>query len=329
AWGDAAVICPWTLYECYGDIRVLRQQYASMKAWVEYIRSQGDHEYLWNSGFHFGDWLGLDAKENSHVGATPKDLIATAFYAYSTELLMKAAAVIGNSEDAIAYKDLHENIITAFRHEFVTPGGRVASPTQTAYVLALMFDLLEETDRDRTVKMLADHIKENGIHLTTGFVGTPYLCPVLTRFGYTDLAYQLLLQKEYPSWIYSVLQGATTIWEHWDGIKMDGTFWPEGMNSFNHYAYGSIGEWLYRIAGGIDLAEPGYKKIRIHPQLGNTFSWVEASLLSVHGMISVSWKKRDNGFVEMEVDIPANTTADVVIPAKRYTDILESEQQLD
>lgn len=269
AWGDAAVICPWTLYQCYGDIRVLKTQYPSMKAWVEYIRAQGEDEYLWNTGFHFGDWLGLDAKENSYVGATPKELIATAFYAYSTELLAKTAAVIGKPEDALKYEALHEKIVLAFRQEFVTPNGLVASPTQTAYTLVLMFDLLEEKDRHRTAKMLVDHIEENGVHLTTGFVGTPYLCLVLSRFGYTDVAYQLVLQKEYPSWLYSVIQGATTIWEHWDGIKQDGSFWSDDMNSYNHYAYGAIGDWLYRTAGGIELLEPGYKKYGSSRRSGN------------------------------------------------------------
>ncbi|MFB5678881.1 family 78 glycoside hydrolase catalytic domain [Paenibacillus terreus] len=329
AWGDAAVICPWTLYQCYGDIRVLETQYPSMKAWVEYIRAQGEDEFLWNTGFHFGDWLGLDAKENSYIGATPKDLIATAYYAYSTELLAKTAAVLGKNEDAKAYEGLHENIVRAFRKEFVTPNGRVASPTQTAYVLALMFDLLAEQDRPRTAKMLAEHIEDNGVHLTTGFVGTPYLCLVLSRFGYTDLAYRLVLQKEYPSWLYSVIQGATTIWEHWDGIKQDGSFWSDGMNSYNHYAYGAIGDWLYRVVGSIDLIEPGYKKIRIKPQIGEQFSWNEASLDSVYGTIRVSWIKQDQGTVKMDVVIPANTTAEVIIATSERGRVLESGKSLD
>ncbi|AIQ70330.1 family 78 glycoside hydrolase catalytic domain [Paenibacillus graminis] len=329
AWGDAAVICPWTLYQCYGDIRVLRTQYPSMRAWVEYIRSQGEDEFLWNTGFHFGDWLGLDAKENSYIGATPKDLIATAYYAYSTELLAKTAAVIGKAEDAEKYHRLHQEIIRAFRKEFVTPGGRVASPTQTAYSVALMFDLLEERDRLRTAGMLADHVKENGIHLTTGFVGTPYLCLVLSRFGYTDLAYELVLQKEYPSWLYSVLQGATTIWEHWDGIKQDGSFWSDGMNSFNHYAYGAIGDWLYRVAGGIELLEPGYKRIQIKPQIGKHFTWIETSLESVYGTIRSAWRVQQDGSAELDVVIPANTTAEIIIPSSWPKRILENGVQPD
>lgn len=329
AWGDAAVICPWTLYQCYGDIRVLQNQYPSMKAWVEYVRSQGEAEFLWNTGFHFGDWLGLDAKENSYIGATPKDLIATAYYAYSTELLAKTADVIGQAADAEKYQALHVEIVRAFREEFVTPSGRVASPTQTAYILALMFDLLEEKDRHRTAKMLANHIEENGIQLTTGFVGTPYLCLVLSRFGYTDLAYQLVLRQEYPSWLFSVLQGATTIWEHWDGIKQDGSFWSDDMNSFNHYAYGAIGEWLYHVAGGIELLEPGYKKIRIQPQMGQQLTWADVSLASVQGTIRSAWSKQEDGSAIMEVEIPANTTAEIIIPARGHSSILESGEALD
>ncbi|MDF9841666.1 MULTISPECIES: glycoside hydrolase family 78 protein [unclassified Paenibacillus] len=329
AWGDAAVICPWTLYQCYGDVRILKQQYPSMKAWVEYIRAQGEHEFLWNTGHHFGDWLGLDAKENSYIGATPKDLIATAFFAYSTELLAKTAEIIGQQEEAEKYRELHSNIIRAFREEFVTPSGRVASPTQTAYAVALMFDLLEEKDRPRTAAMLADHVKENGTHLTTGFVGTPYLCLVLSRFGYTDLAYELVLQKEYPSWLYSVLQGATTIWEHWDGIKQDGSFWSDDMNSYNHYAYGAVGDWLYRIAGGIELIEPGYKKIRIQPQPGRQLTWAEASYSSVYGPIQSAWSKQSDGSLELKITIPANTTAELILPLGQRGKMLESGKALN
>ncbi|MFD0696757.1 family 78 glycoside hydrolase catalytic domain [Paenibacillus sp. GCM10027628] len=330
AWGDAAVICPWTVYECYGDTRILESQYASMKAWVEYMRAQGENEYLWNTGKHFGDWLALDAKENSYIGATPDDLIATAFYAYSTGILAKTARILGRHEDALSYSALQEHIAQAFRQEFVTPNGRVASPTQTAYVLALMFDLLEEKDRARTARMLADHIEKNGTHLTTGFVGTPYLCHVLSRFGYTDLAYKLLFQKEYPSWLYSVTKGATTIWEHWDGIKSDGSFWNDDMNSYNHYAYGAIGDWLYRVAVGIDTmeAEPGYKAIRIKPHMGEQLSFAEATHQTMYGEIQAGWKKEDHNRIELSVVIPANTTAEIILSPLPINPVMESGSPL-
>lgn len=332
AWGDAAVICPWTMYEAYADKRLLEEQYPSMKAWVAYIRSQGDNEYLWNTGFHYGDWLALDGKEGSYFGQTPRDLIATAFYAYSTQLVARAAEVLGYAEEAAAYRELHQKVVENFRKEFVSPNGRVIAPTQTAYVLALMFDLLEEPHRERAAAILASLIEENGCKLTTGFVGTPYLCPVLSRFGYTDLAYKLVMQKEYPSWLYSVIQGATTIWEHWDGIKPDGTFWSEAMNSFNHYAYGSIGEWLFRVSAGIDTVEghPGYKRFRIAPQPGEPLTRVRAEYESMYGTIRSAWEKSEDGSrVVIEVTVPPNTEAEIVLPGARVGEITESGAALE
>lgn len=330
AWGDAAVICPWTVYLCYGDKRILEKQYGSMKAWVEYIRSQGTDEYLWNTGFHFGDWLGLDAKEDSYIGATAKDFIATAFYAYSTALLKQTAEILGRKEDAKIYGELYAKILEAFRKEFVTPAGRLAVPTQTAYVLALMFDLLEEKDRERAVKTLAEYLEENKDHLTTGFVGTPYLCLVLSQNGLTGKAYKLLLQKDYPSWLYQITKGATTIWEHWDGIKEDGSFWSADMNSFNHYAYGSIGDWLYRVVAGIDTAieKPGYKHIHIKPQPGQEISFAEAALQSMYGEIRSAWERK-GGRMKIAVTIPPNTKATAVLPFARPEDLTESGKGID
>ncbi|HHW47542.1 MAG TPA: family 78 glycoside hydrolase catalytic domain [Clostridiaceae bacterium] len=325
AWGDAATICPWTIYLCYGDKKILEEQYESMKSWVEYIRNQGPDEYLWNTGFHFGDWLALDSKEGSYIGATSKEYIATAFYAYSTSLVVKAAKILGKEEDAKKYEELYFRILEAFRKEFVTPNGRIASPTQTAHVLALMFDLLEEKDRERAIKTLVEYLEENNYHLNTGFVGTPYLCPVLSRYGYNDIAYKLLLQKDYPSWLYQITKGATTIWEHWDGIKEDGSFWSEDMNSFNHYAYGSIGEWLYRVVAGIDTDEekPGYKHIYISPQPDRSLSFAEASLKSMYGEIKSAWTwKEDN--MELIVSIPPNTTATVKLPYAKFDEVKEN-----
>ncbi len=326
AWGDAAVICPWNIYLSYGDKRILEAQYDSMKAWVEYIRVQGDNEYLWNTGFHFGDWLGLDAKENSYVGATPKDLIATAFFAYSTSLLKKTAAVLGKHEDVSKYGELLEQIIVNFNQEFITPNGRLAAPTQTGNVLALMFDLVDETARKRIAGMLAEYVKENKYHLTTGFVGTPYLCHVLSSNGYHDIAVKLIQQEEYPSWLYSVSKGATTIWEHWDGIKPDGSFWSENMNSFNHYAYGAIGDWLYQEVAGLntDEEQPGYKHIRIKPNMQSGLSYARTSHESMYGMIKSGWKLGELGNTEVSVMIPPNTTATVELPAAILGKVKES-----
>ncbi|MGG1639032.1 family 78 glycoside hydrolase catalytic domain [Paenibacillus sp. NRS-1760] len=327
AWGDAAVICPWVLYERYGDKRVLEQQYESMVKWVEYIRSQGEQEHLWNTGFHFGDWLAMDAPNGSRVGSTPKDLIATAFYAYSAALLARTAAVLDKLEDAARYTELSERVTQAFRREFVTPNGRVASPTQTAYVLALMFDLLEEKDRPQAAAVLALYVEEQNIHLTTGFVGTPYLCLALSKHGYTDLAYKLVLQREYPSWLYPISKGATTIWEHWDGIKPDGSLCEDPMNSYNHYAYGSVGEWLYSIAAGLDtdVQNPGYKKARIAPHISEAISYARASYSSMYGVVASGWERLEDGRIQVKVVVPPNTGASVMLPGAAMDQVLESK----
>lgn len=315
AWSDAAMICPWTMYLTYGDTRLLAEQYCSMKAWVEYIRRQGKHEYLWNTGFHFGDWLALDARENSNVGATPKDLIATAYYAHSTRLLRDAAVVLGYAADVRQYGELLEGVKRAFREEFITPAGRIASPTQTAHALALMFGLVDGPVKDRIARDLNELVVQNEYHLTTGFVGTPYLCQALSDNGYHDTAVKLLLQQSYPSWLYSVTKGATTIWEHWDGIKPDGSFWSDAMNSFNHYAYGAIGEWMYRTVAGLDWDEsaPAFKLIRIAPRFaGEEMTHARASLITPYGLAESSWRIED-GRTMLFLQVPANAAADVLL----------------
>lgn len=330
AWGDAAVICPWTMYLCYGDKRILEEQYESMKDWIEYIRKQGDNEYLWNTGFHFGDWLGLDAKEGDFVGATSRDFIATAFFAYSTKLLIRVAEIIKKDDDVKIYSALYNKVIENFRKEFVSPNGRLVTPTQTAHVLALVFNLVEEKDRERVAKTLVGYLEENKVHLTTGFVGTPYLCDALTQSGYLDLSYKLLLQKDYPSWLYQITKGATTIWEHWDGMKEDGSFWSKDMNSFNHYAYGAIGDWMYRIMAGIDLdsEKPAYKHINIRPQPGQDITFVRGNLDSMFGEIKSEWVKNAES-MEVKINIPANTTAKVVLPNAKVQDVFEEKKRLE
>lgn len=331
AWGDAAVICPWTLYEMYGDTRLLAEQYDSMKQWIEYIRSQGDNPYLWNTGFHFGDWLGLDSKPGSYVGATDRDYVATAFYAYSVFLTRKAASVLGYDQDAVYFDQLHARIIKAFRNEFVTPAGRISVPTQTAHVLALHFDLLEPEQRKRAGDQLVKLVEEAGNHLTTGFVGTPYLNPVLSAAGHRDLAYTLLFQKDYPSWLFQVTQGATTVWEHWDGMREDGSLWSRDMNSFNHYAYGAIGEWLYRDVAGIrpDEHRPGFGMVHIEPQPGPGLDWVKARVDTMYGTVSSAWHRHDNGEMEVEVHIPANVSGTVLLPLAAKAAVKEQGQPLD
>jgi alpha-L-rhamnosidase len=330
AWGDAAVICPWTMYVCYGDKRLLAEQYESMKAWADYIFNQGEHPFLWNTGFHFGDWLGLDAKENSYTGATPKELIATAFYAYSTDLVRKAAVTLGKLEDASIYTERLYRIRNQFASEFITPSGRLASPTQTAHALVLMFDLAEGQTRNRIARDLNQLIIENDMHLSTGFVGTPYLCTVLSENGFHETALKLLLQENYPSWLYPITKGATTIWEHWDGIKPDGTFWSDGMNSYNHYAYGAIGEWLYRKVAGLEWLEsnPGYKKFMIQPRIGGEgLTHAKLSHTSMYGKIVSGWKVSQRG-TEVEVMVPANTSATVILPGANLIHVRECGREI-
>lgn len=316
AWGDAAVICPWTLYVCYGDTRILEEQYESMKAWVEYIRSQGDDEFLWNTGFHFGDWLGLDAKEGSYIGATPKDLIATCFYAYSTKLFVQTAEVLGRQKDAREYAELYRSIVSAFEREFMTPNGRLAAHTQTAHVLPLVFGLVEGAARERMARTLAQYVEEQNGHLTTGFVGTPYICHALSENGYHELAVRLVQQEDYPSWLYSVHQGATTIWEHWDGMKPDGSFWSDDMNSFNHYAYGAVGDWLYRVVAGLDSDErqPGYKRLIFRPRPDSGLTYAKAAYVSGYGTVRSEWSMGEEGEVIYMLELPPNTTGEARLP---------------
>ncbi|MBN1583617.1 MAG: alpha-L-rhamnosidase, partial [Anaerolineae bacterium] len=332
AWADAAVICPWTIYLCYGDKRLLEEQYASMAAWVGYIEEKAGDSYLWNSGFHFGDWLSFNSPSPAGISAiTDTDLIATAFYAYSTSLLQKTARVLGKTADAKRYAMQLDKIKEAFCREFVSPNGRVANNTQTAYVLALMFDLLPKDVRSASAQRLAERVQKRNYHISTGFVGTPYLCQVLSENGQLDVAYRLLNQEGYPSWLYPVKQGATTIWERWDGQKPDGTFQDPGMNSFNHYAYGAIGEWMVRAVAGLDIDPelPGYKHVLVQPQPGGGLGWVKASIDSMYGRVACEWQVIDAGQFLLNVTVPANTTATVLIPAAQLAGVTEGGQPLD
>ncbi len=315
AWADAALVVPWETYLAYGDKRILEVQYPSMKKWVDYMTSRAGEDYLWTGDTHYGDWLAFATTRSDYPGATTeKDLIATAYYKYSSGLLAKIAGLIGKDDDARKYTELSGNIKKAFQKEFVTPAGRLVSNTQTAYCLAIAFDLLSEDLIPKAVNYLAEDVKKMK-HLTTGFVGTPLLCETLSSHGYEDLAFMLLNRKEYPSWLYPVTQGATTIWERWDGQKPDGTFQSVGMNSFNHYAYGAIGEWMYTYIAGIKINEfhPGYKHFYLAPHPGGGLTNASAEHISMYGKISSSWKIEGENVI-CDFEIPANTTATVILP---------------
>ena len=329
-WADAGVIIPWTMYIHYGDTGILEQQYTSMKNWIGFMQKNSTN-FLWNKGFHFGDWLFYRPGDDNdgRAAVTDKYLISQCFFANSTQLLLNAATVLGKTDDVKTYSELLKNIKDAYVKEYVTPTGRLVSSTQTAYVLALHFDMLPEELRKQAAERLAQNVKDYNNHLTTGFLGTPYLCHVLSRFGYTDVAYKLLLQETYPSWLYPVKMGATTIWERWDGQKPDSTFQTPGMNSFNHYAYGAIGDWMYRVVAGIDTDEstPGYKKIKIMPHIGGNLTEVKADYQSDYGPISSHWKT-DEQRLQFNVEIPANTTAKIYIPAANAEAVTENNKPL-
>jgi alpha-L-rhamnosidase len=337
-WADAAVIIPWTVYQVYGDVRILSEQYSSMKAWEDYmIRESGDG-CIFSSGFHFGDWLSFaeyytynyNAPDYGYAGAhTEKELIATAYFYYTTSLMRKIAGILGKNADAVQYSELLPRIREAFFNEFMTRTGRLTSNTQTAYVLALSFGLLPENMVEVAAKRLADDIRYFG-HLTTGFLGTPMLCQALSDHGYDNLAYKLLFNKRYPSWLYPVTMGATTIWERWDGIKPDGSFQTVGMNSFNHYAYGAVGDWLYRYVAGLskDPDIPGYKKIVIKPCITPDLRYAKASYHSVYGMIASHWTLQD-GVCNLQVSVPPNTSASIYIPNVSPKKITEGDIRID
>jgi alpha-L-rhamnosidase len=328
-WADASVVVPWTVYQAYGDKRILEEQYPSMKAWVEYMRRAAGEKYVWSNGFSFGDWLAFATANADYPGATTdKDLIQTAYFARSTELLARTAQALGKKEDAAAYADLEERIKEAFEREFVTANGRLASNTQTAYALALEFGLLPESQRAGAAARLAADVRKFG-HLTTGFLGTPVLCETLSNYGYLDEAYMLLNRTEYPSWLYPVTQGATTIWERWDGQKPDGSFQDVGMNSFNHYAYGAIGDWMYRVVAGIEIDEaaPGYKHIFIQPRPGGGLASAKASVESMYGLVVSGWEIAD-GKITVKIRVPANTTATVRLPNAKFEEVSEGAKPL-
>ncbi len=353
AWADAAVICPWTIYLCYGDSRILEQSYSTMTRFMDfllanspgYVRCAAD----WEGWPGFGDWLSINA-------STPRDLLGTAFLAYDASLMAKIAAILGKNDDAARYQQLFDDVKAVFASRYlvgsqveilpVTPSeirrqmdeadalsrgnlrqidyGQITSqvfnteyftPTQTAYVLALHFDLLPEAMRPAAVAELVADLERRGMHLSTGFVGSPYLNHVLSRFGRLDAAYTLLNQQTWPSWLYAVTQGATTIWERWDGWTQENGFQTPEMNSFNHYAYGAIGAWLYNTVAGIEIdpAAPGYKHAILCPQPGGGLTYARAALDTVYGRLASAWKLDGSTFT-YDIVVPPNTTATVRLP---------------
>ena len=330
-WGDAATIVPWVMYETYNDKSFLSDNFEMMKKWVGYMRSVGDEEYLWLTGYHYGDWLAMDAGGDSYVGATSNDLVATAFYAYSTQLVIKAGEVLG--EDVSEYRELLANIKKRFREYFMENGMPKAEfpftelphptkkgvvdtvrrgMTQTALVLILHFDLCLPEEREAIADKLEELIHDFDDRMSTGFLGTPYILHALSSCGRNETAYKLFFQNKNPSWLYSVDHGATTIWEHWNGIKEDGSFWSTDMNSFNHYAYGCVAEWMYGTICGVKLEKAGYKKIKLAPVPNKKLGFAKCALETVSGRIESHWYYSGDR-INYEFTVPAGVTAEIIL----------------
>lgn len=319
AWSDATIICPWTIYLCYGDKQILADHYDSMRRYLDFLgkhRCAGFIRSHWSADKWggYGDWLALDGSGQTE-GGTPKDLIGTAFYAYDASLMAQIAEVLGRTDDARQYRTLHGEIAEAFRRRYVTPDGLIASSTQTARVLALYFGLVDGEARQLMAQELARDVEKRGFHLATGFVGTPYLLAVLEENGYLDIAYKLLEQETFPSWLFPVKNGATTIWERWDGWTPEKGPQNKDMNSYNHYAYGAVGAWMYRSVAGLELdpSEPGYRHILFRPRPGGTITWAEASLETAYGTVSIRWEKAGTG-LQLDLAVPDGCHATLLPP---------------
>ncbi len=317
AWADAAVMIPWTLYRFYGDKSMLAEQFPQMMAWVDWVETQDETHFggprLWLRGFHFADWLALDNPvAGSCFGGTDCYYVASAYYYYSTYLTARAAEALGDQANAKKYDQRAEEIRAAFRKEFFTATGRIAEPTQTAMLLALSMNLAPDEARPRLVRDLRKKLEARNMHLDTGFVGTYHLMRTLSSVGLGACAYTLLLNEDYPSWLYEVNMGATTVWERWNSVLPDGLVSDTGMNSMNHYSYGAVVEWMYRCMCGLNAIEPGFASARIAPMSDDRFDWVRAEYASASGTYRSGWQ-RENGVLTYTVEVPFGATA-VFVP---------------
>ena len=314
-WSDAAVWVPWALWQAYGDLDVLSDQYDSMTAHVRRVESLLSPTGLWDTGFQFGDWLDPTAPPDDPISSKADNgVVATACLYRDVRILTETADLLGRSGDAAYFAELAQRIKTAFNDHYVNDDGTIISDAETVYALAIVFGLLDEEATQLSGKRLAELVAESGYHIQTGFAGTPYVLDGLTTTGHLDEAYRLLLQRECPSWLYPVTMGATTIWERWDSMLPDGTINPGQMTSFNHYALGAVADWMHRSIGGIAPLEPGYARVLIAPRPGGDIDWARTSLESRHGKISVSWSCDGDGPIELEVVVPEGVTARVQLP---------------
>lgn len=315
AWADAATVVPWVMYQRFGDKDILAQQFESMCAWVDQIVSFAGQSHLWDKGFQFGDWVDPTAPPDRPAQArTDKAIVASAYFVHSARLIAKVAEVLGDMEAQNKYQALADEARAAFAREYVTPAGRLMGDAETAYALAIAFDLLPTAEqRQRAGDRLSELVRDSGYHIRTGFVGTPIICDALCSTGHYAVAYRLLLQQECPSWLYPVTKGATTIWERWDSMLEDGSINPGEMTSFNHYALGAVADWMHRTIGGLNPTEPGYHRMEIHPRPGGGLTHAQARHITPYGFAESSWKI-ENGKFDLEATIPANTNAIVILP---------------
>ena len=323
AWGDAATIIPWTVYQIFRDIRILEAQYHSMQEWIRFMLEHS-RNLIWNFGVQLADWVALDAAEGSYFGATPDTLITTAYFALSTRITAKTAALLGKDADAARYSDLYSRIEEKFHQTFFDKNGEMTAQTQTAHVVALYFGLCPEQYREQTIRGLLKLLKKRDHHMDTGFIGTPYLCHALSQNGHIEEAYELLFKEDFPSWLYEVNQGATTVWEHWDGMKPDGSMWSPDMNSFNHYAYGAIFEWIFRVAAGIewDEEDPGYHHCVLYPRPGKQLRCMKGRYESIYGTIGTRWET-DGDRVTLEIQLPPCVSAQICLD--QAEEVLEAD----
>ncbi len=319
AWADAGVICPWTIYDVFDDRRLLAQHYPQMIRLIAFCKNRCTSDLLPPETFHcFGDWLSIKAD-------TPKDVIFTAYFAHSTKLVARAAKALGKTDDAARYERLFEQIKAAFNKAYVAADGRIKGNTQTCYVLALAFDLVDGENQKRAAQYLIDDIRQRDWHLSTGFIGTKDLMLVLTKIGRTDVAYRLLHNTTFPSWGFSIEQGATSIWERWNGWTPEHGFFDPGMNSFAHYSFGAVAQWVFETVGGINNQTPGFRKIVIHPRPGGKLRWARTRYRSIHGEIRTAWK-RTGDQLQLDVTIPTGTTATVYVPSRKGAEVTEGGQ---
>lgn len=316
-WGDAATIIPWNMYQAYGDPAILKQNYGSMKAWVDWITQHTTTANLWTGGFQFGDWIALDGENPAlPTGKTDEDFIASVYYHYSAQLVGRTARLLGHQADAEKYLALADTIKRAIQAEYVTITGRLALDTQTAYALALYFDLVPQAQRKRVTHDLVARLHKDDDHLKNGFVGTPFICQVLSANGEHKLAMKLFMNQDFPSWLYAVNMGATTVWERWNSVLADGTMNPDGMNSLNHYSIGAIMEWAYHNLLGIAAHDPGYQQVTLAPQFDYRLNQISGHFDSPYGRLAVQYQIETDRkhTIRLAITVPVGMTVNVKLP---------------